>query len=547
MWLRSRHLMWALFFVWATVLGLTKDSWSWVIIPAFGVGCLFIAQEYIAKHHPGFGPKLNWTLLALIFLYNASIQFPLITAALGQRKENIDTTVASGIAGVPNEVQPTERMQCFDGATGKPLVWFYQDRNGRVVFYDKPGYHPVTRERLRPVTGEVCQATIAGLKAEAEARAAEEARRQAEEAKRKELEERQKIEFEAEPRSIHVGQRATLRWRTKYASSVRVQVLGGAEVGSPLPNEGAVQVSPTADTTYEVVATGPEGERKAAVSVSVSPPSPVPAPSAPPPAPPLTMRVVLHPDRMELGMSSRITWRSENCTSVQIVGLGEFGPNSSKVVTPETAGTFQYALSCTGPGGKSEPQVVSLSVLPRAGPSGSLRTTPSAGIGTGKAGAIVMGSDQCRAGWTRDITVEELERALLRSTHLSPVLRSDLPAAVRQQLDRVSSNDRRRLFELARSANARYVVIGTCVEAREKRVGVVGLTDGRRSWDSAELRVVVRIHLLDERTGTIEASEGFDGQEYTSVVGGLRADGVQGAYRALMARFAQEFVSRLRR
>lgn len=546
MWLRSRHLMWALFFVWATVLGLTKDSWSWVIIPAFGVGCLFIAQEYITKHYPGFGPKLNWTLLALIFLYNAAIQFPLITDAVRQRKADIDKSAAGGIVGVTNEVQPTERMQCFDRA-GKPLLWMYGDRNGRVVFYDRPGYHPVTGQQLRPVTGEVCEATIASLKAEAQARAAEQAGTQAGEAKRIEFEERQKIEFEAEPRSIHAGERATLRWRTRYASSVRVQVLGGAEVGSSLPNEGAVQVSPTADTTYEVVATGPEGERKAAVSVSVSPPSPAPAPSAAPLAPPPTMRVVLHPDRIELGMSSRITWRSENCTSVQIVGLGEFGPNSSKVVTPETAGSFQYALSCTGPGGKSEPQVVSVSVLPRAGPSGSLRTTPSAGIGTGKAGAIVMGSDQCRAGWTRDITVEELERALLRSTHLSPVLRSDLPTAVRQQLDRVSPNDRRQLFELARSANARYVVIGTCLEAREKQAGVAGLTDGRRSWDSAELRVVVRIQLLDERTGTIEASEGFDGQEYTSVLGGPHADGVQGAYRTLMARFAQEFVSRLRR
>jgi hypothetical protein len=62
MWHRTFRVAWWLFFVWATVLGYRHGSLKWVIMPAFAMACLFIAQEYITNRYPTFGGKLSMYL-----------------------------------------------------------------------------------------------------------------------------------------------------------------------------------------------------------------------------------------------------------------------------------------------------------------------------------------------------------------------------------------------------------------------------------------------------------------------------------------------------
>lgn len=45
--------------------------------------------------------------------------------------------------------------QFFNPITGEPQIWFYQYPDGGYEFYDKPGYHPITGEPLKPTTKQV--------------------------------------------------------------------------------------------------------------------------------------------------------------------------------------------------------------------------------------------------------------------------------------------------------------------------------------------------------------------------------------------------------
>ncbi|MEM3112745.1 MAG: hypothetical protein QXY90_06870 [Candidatus Anstonellales archaeon] len=51
-------------------------------------------------------------------------------------------------------VDPTN-VQFFNPITGEPQVWYYQYPDGTHEFYDKPGYHPITGDPLKPVTKQI--------------------------------------------------------------------------------------------------------------------------------------------------------------------------------------------------------------------------------------------------------------------------------------------------------------------------------------------------------------------------------------------------------
>lgn len=50
-----------------------------------------------------------------------------------------------------------ENVQFFNPITGEAQVWFYQYSDGNYEFYDKPGFHPVTGELLKPVTKDIVE------------------------------------------------------------------------------------------------------------------------------------------------------------------------------------------------------------------------------------------------------------------------------------------------------------------------------------------------------------------------------------------------------
>jgi len=80
------------------------------------------------------------------------------------------------------------------------------------------------------------------------------------------------------PPSIQRGQSATLTWTTTDATNVTID-----GIGNFAPN-GSQQVTPTGDTTYRLIATGPGGTQQATAQVTVT----APAPITPPPTPPAT-------------------------------------------------------------------------------------------------------------------------------------------------------------------------------------------------------------------------------------------------------------------
>ena len=53
-----------------------------------------------------------------------------------------------------NPVDPT-KVNWFNPITGDPQVWYYQYPDGGFEFYDKPGYHPITGDPLKPATNQI--------------------------------------------------------------------------------------------------------------------------------------------------------------------------------------------------------------------------------------------------------------------------------------------------------------------------------------------------------------------------------------------------------
>jgi len=48
-----------------------------------------------------------------------------------------------------------EKAQFFNPITGEPQIWYYQYPDGSLEFYDKPGYHPITGDALKPATKQI--------------------------------------------------------------------------------------------------------------------------------------------------------------------------------------------------------------------------------------------------------------------------------------------------------------------------------------------------------------------------------------------------------
>jgi hypothetical protein len=53
-----------------------------------------------------------------------------------------------------NPVDPA-KVNWFNPITGDPQIWYYQYPDGSFEFYDKPGYHPITGEPLKPATKQI--------------------------------------------------------------------------------------------------------------------------------------------------------------------------------------------------------------------------------------------------------------------------------------------------------------------------------------------------------------------------------------------------------
>lgn len=98
-------------------------------------------------------------------------------------------------------------------------------------------------------------------------------------------------------------------------------------------------------------------------AVPPAPPAPAPAPAKP------TATLTATPSDIHAGQSAKLTWSTENATTVSIDALGGVAPSGSQSVTPSASTT--YTLTATGPGGSAQATArVTVAVPPPPAPAG---------------------------------------------------------------------------------------------------------------------------------------------------------------------------------
>ena len=139
----------------------------------------------------------------------------------------------------------------------------------------------------------------------------------------------------ASPTSIVSGQSAVITWATKNAVSATLN-------GTPVALNGSLAVTPTATTTYKIIATSSTGTTdwgSATVTVTAASTGPVAA------------GVSASQTSLLSGQSSLITWTTKNAVSAMLNGT-PVALNGSVTVTPTA--TTTYKVIATGQGGATD-------------------------------------------------------------------------------------------------------------------------------------------------------------------------------------------------
>ncbi len=154
----------------------------------------------------------------------------------------------------------------------------------------------------------------------------------------------------ATPANINAGEAATINYTTTNATAVSVT----PGVGT-VPVNGSFVVSPTANTTYTITATGAGNQTGSCrVAVNVNPVVP------PGGGLPRIITFTGNPLQIISGQKSTLSWTVENATKVNITTLGDVQLTGTGDVTPAT--TTTYTLVATNATGSST-ATVTISVL----------------------------------------------------------------------------------------------------------------------------------------------------------------------------------------
>jgi hypothetical protein len=139
--------------------------------PAF-IPLIFILFVIFSLGWIGFririNPKLVYGLVFIIFiLMTVSFFVPKTRMALGTLLEIIDRNLSEIITSpsrpsqkpllVPsrveiNSIEKLKNLHFFDPITGESKIWYSKGTNGRFELFDASGFHPQSREKLKPVT-----------------------------------------------------------------------------------------------------------------------------------------------------------------------------------------------------------------------------------------------------------------------------------------------------------------------------------------------------------------------------------------------------------
>jgi len=129
--------------------------------------------------------------------------------------------------------------------------------------------------------------------------------------------------------SIQSGQSVTVTWGTTNATSATMN-------GSAVALNGSQAYSPTATTTYTLVATNAAGSVTRTATVTVTaPPPPVPAPTA---------LLNAMPATIQSGQSTMLQWSTSNATTITLDG-SPVSANGSRTVSPTATTTYTLMAS----------------------------------------------------------------------------------------------------------------------------------------------------------------------------------------------------------
>jgi uncharacterized repeat protein (TIGR03803 family) len=148
------------------------------------------------------------------------------------------------------------------------------------------------------------------------------------------------LSISVSPTTVAPGAAATLTWSTTNAASC---VAANAWSGS-VATSGSQNVTPSTagNYSYTLTCTGIGGAITNAATLAVAVPATGP-----------TAIIAVSPSSITVGQSADLTWSSTNATSctAQTAWSGSIGASGSATQSPTAAGTYEYTISCTGPGG----------------------------------------------------------------------------------------------------------------------------------------------------------------------------------------------------
>jgi hypothetical protein len=154
------------------------------------------------------------------------------------------------------------------------------------------------------------------------------------------------VSFSVEPSNINAGQSATLTWTVNNASLVKIDPFSGNQYPS-----GSTVVSPSATTTYVLIASNAGGSVTATALLTVNTqvtPSPA-EPVSPKPTIPAVSNFTVAPTSINAGDSATLEWDVTGATSVFIEpDIGSVALSGSKVVAPTYSTNYVLTASNAG-------------------------------------------------------------------------------------------------------------------------------------------------------------------------------------------------------
>jgi plastocyanin len=174
------------------------------------------------------------------------------------------------------------------------------------------------------------------------------------------------VDLTINPSTITAGQSAQLSWTSTNASSC---VASGSWAGQQPTNGSAVSTGTLAvpgQYSYTLICSGPGGSASSTANLTVNPTTAT------------VNTFAANPTIVQVGQSTTLSWATSGATSCTATGgTGSDGWNGTTQPTSSsglsigsftTAGVYIYTLTCTGPGGPSAPNSVSVTVTQGSSP-----------------------------------------------------------------------------------------------------------------------------------------------------------------------------------